>query len=32
MCEGFVRPDGGTIEVLGLDPITTTRACGRASG
>src|ERR1700751_5173229 len=22
MCEGFVRPDGGTIEVLGLDPIT----------
>jgi ABC-2 type transport system ATP-binding protein len=21
MCEGFVRPDGGTIEVLGLDPI-----------
>ena len=22
MCEGFVRPDAGTIEVLGLDPIT----------
>ena len=22
MCEGFVRPDSGTIEVLGLDPIT----------
>ena len=22
MCEGFTRPDGGTIEVLGLDPIT----------
>jgi ABC-2 type transport system ATP-binding protein len=21
MCEGFVRPDGGTIEVFGLDPI-----------
>jgi ABC-2 type transport system ATP-binding protein len=21
MCEGFVRPDSGTIEVLGLDPI-----------
>lgn len=21
MCEGFTRPDGGTIEVLGLDPI-----------
>jgi ABC-2 type transport system ATP-binding protein len=21
MCEGFVRPDAGTIEVLGLDPI-----------
>ena len=21
MCEGFVRPDDGTIEVLGLDPI-----------
>ncbi len=21
MCEGFVKPDGGTIEVLGLDPI-----------
>ncbi|BBY88665.1 ABC transporter ATP-binding protein [Mycolicibacterium tokaiense] len=20
MCEGFLRPDGGTIEVLGLDP------------
>ncbi len=22
MCEGFVRPDAGTVEVLGLDPIT----------
>ncbi len=22
MCEGFVRPDAGTIEVLGLDPVT----------
>jgi ABC-2 type transport system ATP-binding protein len=22
MCEGFVRPDAGTIEVLGLDPIS----------
>jgi len=22
MCEGFLRPDSGTIEVLGLDPIT----------
>lgn len=22
MCEGFVRPDRGTIEVLGLDPVT----------
>ncbi|HYB82042.1 MAG TPA: ATP-binding cassette domain-containing protein, partial [Mycobacterium sp.] len=21
ICEGFVRPDAGTIEVLGLDPI-----------
>lgn len=21
MCEGFIRPDGGSIEVLGLDPI-----------
>lgn len=21
MCEGFVRPDAGTIEVLGLDPV-----------
>ncbi|MBI3692956.1 MAG: ABC transporter ATP-binding protein, partial [Mycolicibacterium aromaticivorans] len=21
MCEGFTRPDGGTIEVLGLDPV-----------
>lgn len=21
MCEGFVRPDSGTVEVLGLDPI-----------
>ena len=21
MCEGFVRPDGGTVRVLGLDPI-----------
>jgi ABC-2 type transport system ATP-binding protein len=21
MCEGFIRPDAGTIEVLGLDPI-----------
>jgi len=21
MCEGFVRPDSGTIEVLGLDPV-----------
>lgn len=21
MCEGFVRPDAGTLEVLGLDPI-----------
>ena len=20
MCEGFLRPDAGTIEVLGLDP------------
>ncbi len=22
MCEGFVRPDAGTVEVLGLDPVT----------
>lgn len=22
MCEGFVRPDGGSIDVLGLDPVT----------
>ncbi|MBX7454493.1 ABC transporter ATP-binding protein [Mycolicibacterium sp. 3033] len=22
MCEGFVRPDAGTIEILGLDPVT----------
>ena len=22
MCEGFVRPDSGSIEVLGLDPVT----------
>jgi ABC-2 type transport system ATP-binding protein len=22
MCEGFIRPDSGTIEILGLDPIT----------
>lgn len=22
MCEGFVRPDSGAIEVLGLDPVT----------
>ena len=22
MCEGFTRPDAGTIEVLGLDPVT----------
>lgn len=22
MCEGFIRPDAGTIEVLGLDPFT----------
>lgn len=22
MCEGFVRPDAGTIEVLGLNPVT----------
>ncbi|WP_293218806.1 ATP-binding cassette domain-containing protein, partial [Mycolicibacterium sp.] len=22
MCEGFIRPDAGTIEVLGLDPVT----------
>lgn len=22
MCEGFVRPDAGSIEVLGLDPVT----------
>lgn len=22
MCEGFIRPDAGSIEVLGLDPIT----------
>ncbi|OBC13503.1 spermidine/putrescine ABC transporter ATP-binding protein [Mycobacterium sp. 852013-50091_SCH5140682] len=21
MCEGFIRPDGGTIEILGLDPV-----------
>ncbi|MGV0993392.1 MAG: ABC transporter ATP-binding protein [Mycobacterium sp.] len=21
MCEGFIRPDGGSIEILGLDPI-----------
>ena len=21
MCEGFIRPDAGTIEILGLDPI-----------
>ncbi|HEX7321427.1 MAG TPA: ATP-binding cassette domain-containing protein, partial [Mycobacterium sp.] len=25
MCEGFVRPDVGTIEVLGLDPIADNR-------
>ena len=22
MCEGFIRPDAGTIEILGLNPIT----------
>ena len=22
MCEGFVRSDAGTIEILGLDPVT----------
>lgn len=22
MCEGFLRPDGGTLQVLGLDPFT----------
>lgn len=22
MCEGFVRPDSGTVEVLGMDPVT----------
>ena len=22
MCEGFVRPDSGSVEVLGLDPVT----------
>ena len=22
MCEGFIKPDAGTIEILGLDPIT----------
>ena len=21
MCEGFIRPDSGTIEILGLDPV-----------
>lgn len=22
MCEGFIKPDGGSIEILGLDPVT----------
>ncbi|WP_036460461.1 ABC transporter ATP-binding protein [Mycobacterium sp. 141] len=22
MCEGFIQPDGGTVEILGLDPVT----------
>ena len=22
MCEGFIKPDAGTIEILGLNPIT----------
>lgn len=22
MCEGFIRPDGGRVEILGLDPVT----------
>ena len=21
MCEGFIRPDGGRVEILGLDPV-----------
>ncbi len=32
MCEGFIRPDGGTIEILGLDPAGTTPGCASASG
>ncbi|NVN50820.1 ABC transporter ATP-binding protein [Mycolicibacterium hippocampi] len=26
MCEGFLKPDGGKIEILGLDPVTDNKA------
>ncbi len=32
MCEGFLRPDGGTIENLGLDPVTDNAAVRARTG
>ena len=33
MCEGFIKPDAGSIEILGLDPgHRQRRACVSASG
>ncbi len=31
MCEGFIQPDAGTIEILGLDPVADNARCARAS-
>ncbi|ULP39122.1 ABC transporter ATP-binding protein [Mycolicibacterium rufum] len=32
MCEGFLRPDGGTIEILGLDPVSDNAAVRARTG
>ena len=31
MCEGFIKPDAGSIEILGLDPVADNAACASAS-
>ena len=31
ICEGYRRPDGGTVRVLGLDPVRDARPCARES-
>lgn len=32
ICEGYRRPDGGAVRVLGLDPAAQGRCCGPVSG